>query len=165
MSPSDAWEKFNAGFRRGREGAGGMTLAQATENMHRGGHYLRVYWEGTALMLMGDVRLRQLTDNKQSLDSALTALAECCLPSNEPWSARQVLHKLDELTGATVFEDLYEVHVSSKSFPDLSQAYRQLGLVSRENGRMELLPDAPFAALRDAIMGPRAAGPLAVRPR
>ena len=161
ISPQDAWEKFHAGFRRGREGAGGMTLAQATESMHRGGHYMRVYWEGTALMLLADVKLRQITDNKQSLDTALTGLAECCLPSNESWSAQQVFDKLDVLTGTTVFEELYREHVGSKEFPDLSHAYRPLGLVLREGGRMDFLPDAPFTALRDSIMGPRLTGSLA----
>lgn len=160
MSAEEAWEKFHAGFRRGREGAGGMTLTQATENMHRGGHYMRVYWEGTALMLLADVRLRQMTGNKQSLDSALTGLAECCLPSNEPWTARQLFSKLDEITGTTVFDELYQSHVASREFPDLSHAYRQLGLVAHD-AQIGFLPDAAFANLRDAIMGPRSGSPLA----
>jgi hypothetical protein len=162
MNAQEAWEKLHAGFRRGREGASGMTLAQATESMYRGGHYMRVYWEGTALMLLADVRLRQLTGNKQSLDTALNGLAECCLPSNESWSAQRVFAKLDQLTGTTVFADLYDNYVPSRDFPDLGFAYRQLGLISRDGGRMEFLGDAPFAGLRDAIMGPRPAGAMAL---
>jgi predicted metalloprotease with PDZ domain len=130
--------------------------------MYRGGHYMRVYWEGTALMLLADVRLRQLTGNKQSLDTALNGLAECCLPSNESWSAQRVFAKLDQLTGTTVFADLYDNYVPSRDFPDLGFAYRQLGLISRDGGRMEFLGDAPFAGLRDAIMGPRPAGAMAL---
>lgn len=165
MSAQEAWEKLNAGFRRGREGAGGMSLTQATESMHRGGHYMRVYWEGTALMLLADVKLRQLSSNTQSLDTALTGLAQCCLPSSESWSAQQVLRKLDQITGTGVFEELYEQNVTSRDFPDLAQAYDQLGLVLRDAGRMDFLPDPTFTLLRDSIMGPRATSwPLAVRP-
>ena len=50
------------------ESAPGMTLAQATENMYRDGTYMRVYWEGAAMLLIADVRLRQMTAGKQSLD-------------------------------------------------------------------------------------------------
>ncbi len=151
MSPQQAWSAMHNGFQRGRESAPGMTLAQATESMYRERTFMRVYWEGTAIMLLADTRLRQLTAGKQSLDTALASLHDCCLQPERTWSARELFTKLDELTGTQVFSELYAAHVGSSGFPDLSGTYRALGIVP--NGReVELLPDAPQAELRDRIM-------------
>ena len=151
LTARDAWTKMHAGFERGRENAAGMTLGQATESMARGGSFMRVYWEGAAIVLLADVRLRQLTAGKQSMDTALATLHECCLGEDRAWTAAQLFDKLDEITGTHVFRDLYETHVRSKSFPDLNGVYRVLGL-QPVSGGLELLPDAPRKDVRDAIM-------------
>ena len=43
--------------------------------MYRNGAFMRVYWEGAAIMLLADQRLRARTQGSQSLDTALDALA------------------------------------------------------------------------------------------
>ena len=146
-----AWTMMHAGFQRGREDATGLTLAQATESMYRNGAYMRVYWEGTALVLMADVRLRQLTGGKQSLDTALAALNECCSSPDRAWSARELLEQLDATTGTSVFADLYDQHVGSQAFPDLAPAYRALGLTT-EGGSVGFSDGGRERELRDAIM-------------
>jgi hypothetical protein len=151
LTPQQAWSRMHAGFQRGRDDAPGMTLAQATENMYRGSSFMRVYWEGTAIMLLADTRLRQLTAGKQSVDTALAALHRCCMQPERLWTARELFERLDEITGTHVFSELHAAHVSSKDFPDLSGTYRALGLVPGPDG-VELLPDAPHAQMRDAIM-------------
>lgn len=151
LTPQQAWTRMNAGFLRGRSEVPDMTLAQATENMYRGSTYMRVYWEGAAIVLLADTRLRQLTGGKQSMDTALAALHDCCLQTDKLWSARALLDKLDELTGTRVFSELYATHVGSREFPDLSATYRALGLGAGADG-IVLTADAPQAALRDGIM-------------
>lgn len=151
ISALEAWTMMHAGFRRGRDDATGMTLAQATESMYRSGAYMRVYWEGTAIMLMADVRLRQMTAGKQSLDTALAALNECCSSPERSWSARELMGKLDEITGTQVFRELYDLHVASKEFPELAATYRALG-ISTGIGGIELSDDARERRLRAAIM-------------
>lgn len=151
ISARDAWAMMHAGFQRGRDDATGMTLAQATESMYRSGAYMRVYWEGTAIMLMADVRLRQMTAGKQSLDTALAALNECCSSPERAWSARDLLGKLDEITGTRVFRELYDRHVASMDFPELGSTYRALGL-STGAGGIELSDDERERGLREAIM-------------
>jgi len=151
ISAQDAWTMMHAGFLRGRDDATGMTLAQATESMYRSGAYMRVYWEGTALMLMADVRLRQMTAGKQSLDTALAALNECCNSPERSWSARELMEKLDEITGTQVFRELYDMHVASREFPDLAAAYRALGIAPVAGG-IELSDDEREQGLREAIM-------------
>lgn len=151
ISARDAWTMLHAGFQRGRDDATGMTLAQATESMYRSGAYMRVYWEGAAIMLMADVRLRQMTAGKQSLDTALAALNECCSSPERAWSARDLLGKLDEITGTRVFRELHDMHVASMDFPELASTYRALGL-SAGTGGIELSEDERERGLREAIM-------------
>ena len=151
MTALEAWQRLHAGFLRGMDSAPGMTLAQATESMYRGGTHMRVYWEGAAMILIADVRLRQITAGKQSMDTALAALNECCNSTERAWSGRELFDKLDEITGTTVFRELYDQHVASKDFPDLTQAYRSLGITASGPG-IELAPEGREKQLRDAIM-------------
>jgi len=159
ISAQEAWTMMNSGFQRGRADATGMTLAQATESMYRNGAYMRVYWEGTALMLMADVRLRQMTGGKQSLDTALAGLAECCNATERAWSARELLARLDAINGTHVFGDLYEQHVAARAFPDLAPAYRALG-IALEGGTIAFSESGRERQLRDAIMDANAAAEL-----
>jgi predicted metalloprotease with PDZ domain len=103
------------------------------------------------MILVADVRLRQITAAKQSMDTALAALNECCGSTERAWNGRELFDKLDEITGTTVFRELYDQHVASKDFPDLTQAYRSLGITARGAG-IELTLEGREKRLRDAIM-------------
>ncbi len=116
-----------------------MTLADATERMYRNGAFMRVYWEGAAIMLLADQRLRARTQGRQSLDTALDQLQRCCLSPEVGWRGRDLFARLDELTGTTVFSELYEQHVGSEKFPDIAQAYSALGLRIGTGGDVILL--------------------------
>ena len=151
-STLETWQRLHAGFVRGMESAHGMTLAQATESMYRDGTYMRVYWEGAAMLLIADVRLRQMTAGKQSLDTALAALNDCCAMTDRAWSARGLFDKLDEVTGTRIFGEIYDQHVASRNFPDLSQTYRALGIATGTGG-IEFSTEDREVRLRDAIMG------------
>ena len=151
MTALEAWQRLHAGFARGMESAPGLTLAQATESMYRDDTYMRVYWEGAAMLLIADVRLRQMTAGKQSLDTALAALNECCAAIHRAWSARELFDKLDEVTGAHIFGEIYDQHVASRNFPDLAQTYRALGIAAGAGG-LEFSEEHREARLRSAIM-------------
>ena len=157
LSATEAWQRLHAGFVRGMQSAPGLTLAQATESMYRDGTYMRVYWEGAAMLLIADVRLRQLTAGKQSLDTALAALNECCAATDRAWSARELFDKLDEVTGTGVFGEIHDKHVASRNFPDLSQTYRLLGVTIGASG-IEFSTEDRQRRLRDAIMQSGALG-------
>ncbi|MBA3564180.1 MAG: hypothetical protein H0W33_09280 [Gammaproteobacteria bacterium] len=152
LSPADAWQKLDAGFQRGIRGTvENRSLSEVSSSMGRNRAYMRVYWSGATIALMADVRLRQQTDNRQSLGTALEALETCCLPGTRTWSARELFAKLDELTGTQVFRDLYAAHAHSEDFPDLRAVFRDLG-IDASRGRLRLEADAPLARIRDAIM-------------
>jgi len=159
ISAREAWAQLHAGFTRGRDVMRGVTLADATERMYRGGAFQRVYWEGAAIMLLADERLRERSGGRQSLDTALEALQTCCLSAQRAWRARELFEKLDQLTGMGVFAELYEQHVGSAQFPGLNEVYRRLGLVLDADGRIALTDDAPERPYRDAIMGVHSSAP------
>ncbi|MGD8618430.1 MAG: hypothetical protein PVH05_02440 [Burkholderiales bacterium] len=151
LSAQQAWSKLDAGFERGRKEGRDLTLAEATRRMYRSGLFMKVYWSGTAIMLMADLRLRQLSNDTQSLDTALAALNACCDASPREWTASQLFARLDELTGTTIFTSLMNEYVDAEHFPDLARTYRELGLLPYGDS-VRLATDAPFAHLRDAIM-------------
>jgi hypothetical protein len=153
---AEAWQHMHASFRRGMQSMPGVTLADATERMYRDGAFMRVYWSGAAIMLLADQRLRSRSGGTQSLDLALARLRECCLSAETGWSARELFARLDQLTGTTVFAELYEQNLRSNRFPDLEECYRLLGLRPHAGGEeIELLEAAEQLGLREAIMTAR----------
>ena len=152
MSPGLAWNKLHAGLQRGIRGTpAGQSLTDVSENMLRNRMFMRVYWSGAAIAMLADLELRSLTGGRQSLDSALGAFAACCLPSSRMWTAREVIDRLDRLTGTGVFSRLYARYAESDDFPDLGDAYARLGLRPKDEG-VDFDPAAPEARIRRAIM-------------
>ncbi|MCU0870612.1 MAG: hypothetical protein MUF30_13640, partial [Burkholderiales bacterium] len=157
MSAEDAWQRMHASFRRAHDWAAtrGLSLRQATERMYRDGGYMRVYWHGAAILLAADVALRERSGNTQSLDTVLDAFGRCCLDPDREWTAREVFEKFDALAGGRVFTDLFDAQVETPGFAPLEPLYARLGLQPL-GGKLQMLPEAPLRAVRDAIMAPGA---------
>lgn len=153
LDPEQAWDKLYKGFQRGRDGTRGKTLAEASRSMGRDRAFMRVYWSGAAIALAADVELRHRSGGAQSLDTAMAALRDCCLPSDRAWTGKEVFDRLDRLTGDTVFRELYEAHVPDRRFPDVGEVSASLGIVERGD-RLRFRPAPEAEALRDAIMSP-----------
>lgn len=150
LSEQQAWQKLHSGFERGLAGTNSGSLDRAT--IHSGwGTIMRIYWSGAAIMLKADSKLRMLSGGRQSLDSALAALQECCFERERTWQARELFSELDRITGTSVFTDLYREHVEDDQFPDLEYTFAQLGLVLRSDS-IEFDPDAPWGRIRCRIM-------------
>jgi predicted metalloprotease with PDZ domain len=112
---------------------------------------MRVYWSGAAIMLKADSELRMQSGGRQSLDSALAALQECCFDNKHSWRAQELFSELDRLTDTSVFTRLYREHVLDDEFPDVDYTFEQLGLVLRSDS-IRLDPDAPWGRIRFYIM-------------
>ena len=149
LTESQAWQKLHEGFQRGENGTNGGTLAQATRDGWQS--TMRVYWSGAALMLKADMQLRENSGGRQSLDTALKSLAVCCLENGRTWRARELFTRLDELTGTSIFLDLYNAHVHAEEFPDMQTTWEHLGITIRRD-QVSLSDDAPLAAIRTSIM-------------
>ena len=149
LSETQAWQNLYDGFQRGKKGTNGGSLAQATRGGR--GSTMRVYWSGAALLLMADMQLRDTTNGRQSLDTALQSLAACCMANGKTWRAREMFELLDELTGTSIFTGLYEEYVYAHSFPDMRSTLEGLGIRTR-NKQVSLTQSAPLADVREAIM-------------
>lgn len=143
LSHDEAWAELQAGFQRGMRGTPAhRSLADVTETMMRDHTYMRVYWSGAAISLLADTELRNNSQGRQSLDTALAGLHRCCLPSRRWWSAEEVMQQLDEVTNTRVFTRLYDAHVYSDRFPDVSTAYQDLG-IHVQQGRLRFETQTP----------------------
>jgi len=149
LSEPEAWEKLLAGFERGRrDRKRNVTLAEEASGMHRNRSYMRVYWSGAAMLLLADKQLREASNSQHSLDTALAALADCCMDDpGRVWRARDIMQKLDDLSGSEVFMNIYRQYAHSDRFPHVEPALRSLGVIER-GGSVSLNNDAPQAELR-----------------
>ncbi len=136
----------------------GLSLAQAGERIAIRGNYLRVYWAGAAMMFDADLRLREITQGGQSLDTAFAGLADCCLAPERRWSADELVATLDRISGTTVFGDVMREQFESSDFPDFKRVLVRAG-VTVKDGEVVLDPAPPGAPFREAIMRPPAASP------
>ena len=75
---------------------------------------LLTYWSGAALAFRLDVELRQ---RGSSLDLVLQALAACCLPARQSWSATRFVDKLDELSGFDLARPLLTKYQAELGMP------------------------------------------------
>ena len=154
----EGWSRLINGFQRGASAGRGLSVAQASERIAARGNYLRVYWAGAAMMLDADLRLREITQGRQSLDTAMADLAQCCLAPERRWSADELVATLDRITGTTVFGDVVREQFRSEEFPDFKRVLVRAG-VTVKDGQVVLDPSAPGAPFREALMRPLA--PLA----
>jgi hypothetical protein len=147
----DAWSKLIYGFRRGSREAEAreLTLLEATEKMYEGEPFMQVYWAGAALMLIADVHMRQA--KAWSLDRVVREFNACCMERTRAWTAQEVLLKFDEIYGSPLFIPLMRRYVNSNDFPDLTDAFRSLGL--KVTGSVVTLIDGTEQrSLRNQIM-------------
>lgn len=146
--------RLHAGFRRGQKGTKpGQTLARASSDMMRDRGFMRVYWSGAAIAMLGDLELRQASGGRQSLDWALAELRRREGPYDRRWSAREVVAGLDRVTGRSVFAGLAGRWLESDRFPDLGPAYRALGILPTSDTQIRLGRDPGAVALRAQVMG------------
>jgi len=159
IEPQEGWSRLIAGFQRGAGAGTGLSLAQASERVAVRGNYLRVYWAGAAMLLDADLRLREVTQGKQSLGSALAGLNECCLAPERRWSANELIATLDGVTGTTVFSEVMHENFENPEFPDFKKVLVRAG-VTVKDGTVVLDAAAPGARWREDLMRP-----LALLPR
>jgi hypothetical protein len=148
LGADEAWERLDAGFRRGEAATSGSRL----DAMGRGrGGTMRVYWAGAAYWLEADLALRRERDT--SLDAVLNAYARCCLHGGDSVAPPDFAAALDRITSGNEFTTLYRRYAASRAFPSLDDAYRRLG-ITRDGDGLEFTGNQKSRQLREAIMAP-----------
>lgn len=151
LSPSEAWGNLLDGFRRGSQSRGGATLAEQSRRMAETHAYWRVYWAGAALALMVDVRYRQQSGGRRSLDDAMRLWHQRHGRLTRPYQGLELLREAERALGLLGGASEVASALQSGAFPDVGPVLEWLGV--RPDGPLRArLVDAPGAAVRDAIM-------------
>lgn len=146
LDANDAWERLDAGFRRGRAATSGGRLDATGRGR---GATMRVYWAGAAYWLEADLALRR--ERGTSLDAVLDGYTRCCLDGNAALAPDTYIAALDRIAGGELLTTLYRRHAALREFPSLDPAYRQLG-IQRSGRGLRFAGTRETARLRGAIM-------------
>ena len=154
LTPAQAWDRMREGF-ADQPASYAETLEESANGMHRSHDFRRVYWSGAAFWLTVDRDLRRDSHNALTLDIALSRFRDCCLPAYRRWTPAEFVAKLDALIGVPTVSIRYREFADMRRFPDWEKVYEDLGI--RDLGsHLKFDANTPSAALRDAIMAPRA---------
>jgi hypothetical protein len=146
---ADVWTEDRRSMPKGlpREGEGGMDQTST---------WGRTYWGGALFCLEADVTIREKTQNRVGLQTALHAILNSTGGYSSERDISNVLRIGDEATGTRVLEDLYEEYRSAPRAPDLDRLWAQLGVP--DDPQSQPFDDhAPLASIRKAITAPPAA--------
>jgi hypothetical protein len=127
-TPQYALHMLTAGFGRGRASRPDLSPNEAARAGLRTARY-KIYWSGAAFFLLADVELRKRSGGRESLDTVLDRLGQCCLPTSRRWSGETLLSRLDSFLDEPLFEPLYERVADSPGFPDTAPALAEQGII------------------------------------
>jgi hypothetical protein len=136
------WRDFMVSMPRGlpRPSEGGLEQSQS---------WGRTYWGGAMFCLFADLQIREETDGRHALQTALRAInAE--LDFRRSHDFRSTLAMGDAATGRNVLTTLYEKWGFSPVSPDLDALWADLG-VSMNGGAVSFDGNAPRAKWRLAL--------------
>lgn len=112
----------------------------------------RTYWGGALFCFIADLRIRERTGNRRSLDDALRAIVAAGGNIAVRWPLARALAEGDRATGVPVLRELYEEMGKRPTGVNLDALWKRLGVRVRVQERQLVLDDsAPLAPLRQAI--------------
>jgi hypothetical protein len=147
LTPEEVWHEFVEGLPQGlpAEGDRGLDNTFTRE---------RIYWGGNLYWLLADVRIREKTGNRHSLDDAIRAILKAGGNGGANWSLERVLKIGDKATKTTVLKDLHDELGPKPGTVDLDSLWKRLG-VKYNNGAVTFDDTAPDATIRAAITSGR----------
>jgi len=151
MPLDELWRTFIRDMPKGEPESGDKGL----DNTHTWG---RTYWGGAMFCLVADVRIRERTGNRKSLQDALRGIVQGGGNITEGWNIEKTLALGDKATGTTVLRDLYRQMRDKPAPVDLDQLWKKLG-VAWKDGALRFNDQAPEAYIRKAIATPQSRQP------
>ena len=154
LSETGLWDKLASGFERGRKQnqLSHLNLTEISDNMRKYRNFMRVHWSGVHYWLTADIKLRQQSQNKTTLDSLLKQLKACCQHSS--MSAAAIAEQLDLIADVDLFKPLFDEYRDSLVMPDYEPVLAALGVIPGQTNReygVVLTADAPDAHIRTSI--------------
>jgi len=151
ISEQQMWQKLYDGFMRAKANNqfNNSTLHTVSKALRQNNAYMRVYWSGAWYFLSADLRLRQQSGGKRSLDSALTLLNQCC--ADTPLSVIKMVETLDLTNEVVLFTPLYKQVRNTTSMPEFRPLLASLG-IDMVDGKVTLQNAGPGAKLRRTFL-------------
>jgi hypothetical protein len=143
-SEGDVFRQFARNMPRGQPPRGSSAGLSARDDLDT------IYWGGALFCLAADVRIREETRGKKSLDDVLRAALARGGDATHVWTVRDVVRLGDATTGTTVLSEMYERHAARGERIDLDALLASLGVV--QDGR-EADDSRPLAWIRRGIVG------------
>lgn len=116
-------------------------------------NHSRIYWGGAAFWLLADVKIRERTQNRLGVQTALCAINKITGGNGSDWTVVDMLRVGDQATGGTELVDLYEKMGPQPMFTDIADLLRRLG-VEEAGGQIVFDDTAPLAHIREQITDP-----------
>ena len=112
------------------------------------------YWGGTLFWFLVDIRIREQTGNRRSLQDALVAILAEGGHARWEWPMKRVLRAGDKATGTNVFSTTYAEVAAEPYGGDLDAIFAKLG-VTVAGGEVTYDDAAPWAQTRKAMLAPK----------
>jgi len=151
MSLDEFWRTFIRDMPKGEPATGDEGL----DNTHTWG---RTYWGGAMFCMLADVRIRERTGNRKSLQDALRGVLNGGGSIVKDWGIEKTLDLGDKATGTTVLRDLYNEMRDKPAPVDLNALWKKLG-VEVQSGTVAFNNKAPEASIRKAMAVPPSSAP------
>jgi hypothetical protein len=162
-TPGEVFSQFARNMPRGQPAHGPFAGLAAREDLDT------IYWGGALFALAADVRIREETRGKKSLDDALRALLDRGGDATRVWRVRDVVRVGDVATGTNVLSSMYDHYAARGERIDLQGLLASLGVSpnatpanaaniasssSRSGGAVDGEPDesGPLAWIRRGIV-------------
>jgi predicted metalloprotease with PDZ domain len=111
-----------------------------------------IYWGGALFCFAADVRIREETRGKHSLDDVIRAALARGGDATKVWTVAEVVRLGDEVTGTTVLSAMYDRYAARGERIDLDGLFASLG-VDRDGSVVGLDERRPLAWVRRQIVG------------
>lgn len=158
VSETEVFRQFARNMPRGQPARGSSSgLAQRSD-------LDTIYWGGALFCLAADVRIREETRGRRSLDDVLRAALARGGDATRVWTVRDVVRVGDEATGTSVLSEMYERHAARGERIDLEGLLAALGVDA--DGRSGVIiseQERPLAWVRRRIVGGPSVETLAER--
>jgi hypothetical protein len=143
LAPDEIWRWLLWGVPKGLD-----ALRDRGLDASRG--WAATYWGGAAFCFLADVRIRERTGNRKSLDDALRGIVRAGGNVTVSWPVARAFEEGDRATGVPVLAELYAEMGRSGMRVDLAALWKRLG-VSSSGGRIVYDESAPLASVRKGI--------------
>lgn len=138
LAPDKLWSWFAEQMPR--------AATRGTRPLEGRGDIDSVYWGGAYFLLLADIRIREQTGGKKSLDDAMRAIFAKDGDATHVWSVADVVRVADETTGTKVLATLYDEEAVRGIAVDPKAELARIGVVGSS------LKTTPLSWIRDGII-------------